>query len=180
MTNLKLGSRFPVYSYKHSGEFHRMWRQETLLDKTNDIIVVGKTRTKVIESSGKNWMTHDPSISFFFKNRFFNIMAMLRKEGVFYYCNMASPAVIDNEGLKYIDYDLDVSVNNKFEYKVLDRKEYEYHIKKYEYPKELVKVINHHFKILINMIESRSYPFNHEVIKTLYELLKKQDKRKRL
>ena len=80
MTNLKLGSRFPVYSYKHSGEFHRMWRQETLLDKTNDIIVVGKTRTKVTESSGKNWMTHDPSISFFFKNRFLILWQCLEKK----------------------------------------------------------------------------------------------------
>ena len=35
---------------------------------------------------------------------------MIREEGVSYYCNLASPFVLDNEALKYIDYDLDVKV----------------------------------------------------------------------
>lgn len=35
---------------------------------------------------------------------------MIRENGVSYYCNLASPAVLDKEALKYIDYDLDVKV----------------------------------------------------------------------
>lgn len=35
---------------------------------------------------------------------------MIRENGVSYYCNLASPFVLDNEALKYIDYDLDVKV----------------------------------------------------------------------
>lgn len=35
---------------------------------------------------------------------------MIREKGVSYYCNLASPYVLDDEALKYIDYDLDVKV----------------------------------------------------------------------
>lgn len=35
---------------------------------------------------------------------------MIRDNGVSYYCNLASPYVMDEEALKYIDYDLDVKV----------------------------------------------------------------------
>jgi Uncharacterized domain/protein associated with RNAses G and E len=35
---------------------------------------------------------------------------MIRDNGVSYYCNLATPYVLDKEALKYIDYDLDVKV----------------------------------------------------------------------
>ena len=172
MTQLKIGASFPIYSYKHSKELHRVWRMETLLDKTSDMVVLGKMKTKVIEASGRNWMTHEPSIGFFFKDKFFNIMAMIRKDGIYYYCNMASPAVIDEEGLKYIDYDLDVSINPNFEYRILDQQEFKYHAEKFNYSDNLIKVIKHHLSLLISMIEKREYPFNHDVVKKLYNVLK--------
>lgn len=172
MTHLKIGSNFPIYSYKYSKDIHRVWRLETLLDKSDHRVVLGKMKTKVIESSGRNWMTHEPSIGFFYKNKFFNIMAMIRKDGIYYYCNIASPASIDSEGLKYIDFDLDVSVNPNFDYKILDRQEFNYHTKKFNYPKPLIKVIEHHLNELINMIESRVEPFNHEQVMTYYQQLK--------
>lgn len=172
MTNLKLGSNFPIYSYKYSKEIHRVWRQETLLEKTNNRVVIGKMKTKVIESSGRNWMTHEPSIGFFFSDKFFNIMAMIRKDGIYYYCNIASPASIDDEGLKYIDFDLDVSVNPNFEYKILDRQEFLYHAKKFNYPKALIKVLEHHLKELTKMIDLRLEPFNHDYVMRFFKQLK--------
>ncbi len=35
---------------------------------------------------------------------------MIREKGVSYYCNLASPFLLDDEALKYIDYDLDIKV----------------------------------------------------------------------
>jgi protein associated with RNAse G/E len=35
---------------------------------------------------------------------------MIRKKGIYYYCNLASPAIMDNGAVKYIDYELDVKV----------------------------------------------------------------------
>ena len=61
---------------------------------------------------------------FFYKKRWFNIIAQLKPNGIFYYCNIASPYVIDEGILKYIDYDLDLRVFNDGAFKILDRNEY--------------------------------------------------------
>ena len=44
---------------------------------------------------------------------------MIRDNGVSYYCNLASPFHIDQEALKYIDYDLDVKVFTNGEKKIV-------------------------------------------------------------
>ncbi len=44
-----------------------------------------------------------------------------------YYCNLASPYDLDNEALKYIDWDLDVKVFTDGEKRLLDVEEYERH-----------------------------------------------------
>lgn len=51
----------------------------------------------------------------------------VKANGIFYYCNIASPYVIDEGILKYIDYDLDLRVFNDGAFKILDRNEYNYH-----------------------------------------------------
>ena len=38
------------------------------------------------------------------------MITQLKKDGVYYYCNLASPALYDREAIKYIDYDLDIKV----------------------------------------------------------------------
>lgn len=176
MTHLKIGAKFPIYSYKHNKEIHRIWREETLLDKTDSMVVLGKIKTKVIESSGRNWMTHEPSIGFFFNNRFFNIMAMIRKDGIYYYCNLASPAIIDEEGLKYIDYDLDVSIAPDFSYRILDRQEFKNHSDQFGYSKNLKKVVYYHLDLLLMMIKERTFPFDHDKVNAFYKILTKKEK----
>ena len=57
------------------------------------------------------------------------IYSMIRDNGISYYCNLASPYVLDQEALKYIDYDLDVKVFADGEKKLLDVDEYEIHKK---------------------------------------------------
>ncbi len=52
---------------------------------------------------------------------------MIRDNGTSYYCNLASPYYLDNEALKYIDYDLDVKVFADGEKRLLDVEEYERH-----------------------------------------------------
>ena len=54
-------------------------------------------------------------------------MCMIRNNGVYYYCNIASPYIIDGKAIKYIDYDLDLRVFADGSFKVLDRGEYNYH-----------------------------------------------------
>ena len=54
-------------------------------------------------------MTREPAIVYFHKKYWFNIIAMIREKG-FRITQSASPYVLDDEALKYIDYDLDIKV----------------------------------------------------------------------
>ena len=122
MKQLKIGSKLSIFAYKHNKELHRMWMSSEIIKKEKNLIILGNLRTKVIEANGKSWMTKEPSITFFSSKYFFNIIDMIKKDGIYFYCNLSSPSVIDSEGLKYIDYDLDVRVTPDFKYAILDEK----------------------------------------------------------
>ena len=71
---------------------------------------------------------------------------MLRPTGITYYCNLSSPYVKDSEGVKYIDYDLDVKVFPSGDKIILDRDEFEFNQVDYEYPEKLVQIVEKEMK----------------------------------
>ena len=78
---------------------------------------------------------------------------MIRDNGVSYYCNLASPFHIDQEALKYIDYDLDVKVFTNGEKKLLDVEEYEQHKEKMHYSDDIDFILKENvtFTLLIKI-----------------------------
>ena len=102
----------------------------------------GNEKTQVIEAEGNTWKTKEPAIMYFFKDKWFNIIAQLKKDGLYFYCNIATPFIIEEETIKYIDYDLDFRIFPNGDFTVLDELEYQYHKKIMNYPKELDKSIN--------------------------------------
>ena len=142
MKKLCIGDKLQIQCYKHNGKIHRAWDEAVLLDIKKDYMVFGNNKTKVTESEGSVWKTKEPAIMYFFRNEWFNIIAQLKKDGIYYYCNIASPFIIEDNTIKYIDYDLDLRIFPSGEYKVLDKMEYKYHKKLMEYSDELDVVIN--------------------------------------
>jgi len=161
-------SNIQIQSYKHDEELHRIWEKATVIEQTDKHVVVINKRTKVIESNGRFWHTREPSVTWFYKEHWFNIIGIIKKEGIHYYCNIASPYIIDEEALKYIDYDLDIKVIDDFSYNVLDRNEYNKHKNKMEYPTKLKNILEKELQYLKLMIENREDPFNHETITSYY------------
>ena len=95
MCNYQIGDRFIIHSYKHDGSIHRSWDEAILLDIKDDYLVFGNNKTKVVESDGRSWRTKEPAIMFFYKHSWYNIIGQLKKDGIYYYCNLASPYVIE-------------------------------------------------------------------------------------
>lgn len=172
--NLKTGEDIQIQSYKHDEELHRIWEKATIIDITDDGVVVANRRTKVIESNGRFWHTREPSVTWFFNNKWFNIIGIIKQTGIHYYCNIASPFVYDKEALKYIDYDLDIKVIEDFSYKTLDRNEYNKHKQKMEYPHKLKKILEQELSTLKSMIENREGPFNHQTVMDYYTVYQTQ------
>lgn len=161
---MNIGNNYMIHSYKHNGSIHRSWDEARLLDIKDDYMVFGNNRTKVTEADGRSWNTKEPAILYFYNNCWFNVIAQIKEDGIYYYCNIASPYIIEDNTIKYIDYDLDLRVFPDNTYKVLDKGEYKYHMKKMEYPKELDKILKNELNELIKIQKDKKGPFNTDEI----------------
>lgn len=56
---------YQIHSYKHDGSIHRVWEKSVLLDETDEYIILGNNKCKVIESDGRTWYTKEPAIIYF-------------------------------------------------------------------------------------------------------------------
>lgn len=173
MERYQIGDKFLIHSYKHDGNVHRSWDEAVLLDVKEDYMVFGNNKTEVIDSNGSSRKTKEPAIMFFYKDKWYNIVAQLKKKGLFYYCNIASPFIIEERVIKYIDYDLDLRIFPDGSYKVLDRNEYKYHKKKMGYSDDLDFILNKELERLIDAFLKEDVPFREEVVKHYYEIYQK-------
>ena len=179
MNKLCIGDKLQIHCYKHDGKVHRMWDEAIVLDVKKDYIVFGNNKTEVTETQGTWWRTKEPAVMYYFKDKWFNIIAQMKKDGIYYYCNIATPFIIEENTIKYIDYDLDLRIFPTGAYKVLDRMEYDYHKKIMGYSEELDMVINKALDELINMYKDNAIMFNSILNKTYseqYFKLKEEEK----
>ena len=173
MRQLEVGTRYNIHCYKHDSKIHRTWDEAILLDIKDDYLVFGNDRTRVVESDGRTWRTKEPAIMYFYTNRWFNIIGQCKKQGIYYYCNMASPFILDGNTIKYIDYDLDLRVFPDGSFKILDRGEYNYHKEKMNYPDEIDKILKFELNDLIDIARKKEFPFDSKVVLEHYEIYEK-------
>lgn len=178
MERFHIGANYQIQCYKHNGKIHRAWDEAVLLDIQKDYLVFGNQRTQVTEAEGSVWKTKEPAIMYFFKDCWFNIIAQLKKDGVYYYCNVATPYIIEDRTIKYIDYDLDLRVFPTGEYKILDKLEYKYHKKIMNYSEDLDFVIIKSLEELIDKYKNRVLMFDEKQNKKYYSKYEKIKKDK--
>ena len=174
----KLGDHLKIHKYKHDGQIHRCWNEATYLGENEDYMIFANYKTLVTEADGRTWKTKEPAIMYFSKHDWFNIIGQIKPSGVYYYCNIASPFVIEDDVIKYIDYDLDLRVFPDGSFKILDRGEYQYHKKKMKYSSDLDMILKHELTKLIDKCRAKEYPFSLESINHYYELYKVVDRSK--
>ena len=167
--NIKVGDKLKIHCYKHDGRLERVSDEAIVLDVNDELIVCGNYKTKITEDDGRSYKTKEPAILFFYKKRWFNVIAQLKKYGLFYNCNIATPYLIENNVIKYIDYDLDLRVFPDGGFRVLDRNEYNYHRKIMHYPQELHIILKSELSSLIEMKRENIGPFSKKSIEMYYE-----------
>ena len=82
MKNIYIGDNYEIQCYKHNSKIHRCWSEAVILDIKKDYIVCGNNKALVIESDGRTRKTREPAVMYFFKNKWFNVIAQLKKEGI--------------------------------------------------------------------------------------------------
>lgn len=169
MDNIKVGDKLEIHCYKHNGRLHRQWDEAVVLEINEEYIVFGNNKTNVVDSDGKVWKTKEPAIMFFFKNRWFNVIGQLKDYGIYFYCNIATPFLIDENVVKYIDYDLDLRVFPNGSFKILDRSEYKYHKRQMHYSNRLDFILKYELGCLIDMVRDKDFPFDKEKIEKYHQ-----------
>lgn len=166
-----------IISYKHDGELHRVWKNVCKIYEDDELVIIVNNKVDVIDGDGRKWKTREPAICYFFKKYWFNVISMIRSQDIYYYCNLSSPYVLDSEGLKYIDYDLDVKLFPNGETILLDKDEYDFNIKDLHYSKDIIDIITVNLDILFQMIKEKKDPFNNECILEWYQKFLKESRK---
>lgn len=169
---LKRGSKLIIHCYKHNGTLHRTWDEATVLFENEEMLICGNNKTIVTENDGHSHRTNEPAILFFYKKHWFNIIGQLKPYGLFYYCNIASPYLIDGNIIKYIDYDLDLRVFPDGGYRILDCNEYNYHRRIMHYPNIIDIIIKKELAYLIDLKKSMLGPFRKGQVEYYYKIYK--------
>lgn len=173
MLSIEKGKWIKIQGFKHDKTLHRTWDSVMVLECNEDFIVVASKSNRVTESDGRIWYTKEPAVSIFFFKEWFNVIAMIRGKEIYYYCNIASPSLIDHGIIKYIDYDLDLKLLPNGHIMGLDEKEYEFHRKKYGYSFNLDIVCRHSYLKVALMMEDKAFPFIDAKISEYYQLFEK-------
>lgn len=163
------GRWLKIQAYKHNGELHRSWSHGFVIEDNINYIVLVSVRSSVIEADGRKWHTREPAIFVFFKQEWLNVISMLKKDGITYYINVASPSVVHDKKIKYIDYDLDIKLFPDGFTKLLDQKEYEKHAFSLDYSDDIKEVLSLSVKNIYRMIQNREFPFIDEEIRAIYQ-----------
>ena len=173
-------STVTIKSFKHNGKLHRMWLENWVIPNAmlepqhQHMIVTINENTKIIESDGKEWTSRVPGVSFFIPNQWFNIIALIEKNGIRFYCNIASPSYFDGQTLTYIDYDLDVVLQANGRVLVLDEDEYARHKRIYHYSPLVQEKAEQGLAEVLAMIEKKESPFFDAAIMKYYSMWKQQ------
>lgn len=157
-----------VQAYKHDGLLHRQWSPAYLVKETDEYWAVASKASFVTESDGREWMTKEHAIFFLYKHRWMNVIAMMKENGITYYVNVASPTILDNGFLRYIDYDLDVKLFPDGGKKVLDEEEFQRHVQTYGYSKTLIEAITSSQQEIIKDMDERKSPFVDSLVMKLF------------
>lgn len=169
---------FLIKSFKHDGHLHRVWLENWPVPaeglkrehREHALQVFVNFQTRIRESDGREWTSRIPGVSFFLPGKWFNIVALLEEEGVRYYCNVASPFYQSGNVLTYIDYDLDVILNQKGDVYILDEDEYNKHRRQYHYSMEVEEKVKAGLDELLELVKGRREPFDDEAVRAYYRL----------
>ena len=162
------GHWLAIQCYKHDGTLHRAWDRGLVLANNDNFLVVATKRAKVIETNGRCWFTKEPAVTIFSKNEWWNVICMMKEDGICYYCNIASPALVNRNMVKYIDYDLDAKLLPDGNIRILDEKEYQRHKAMYKYSDDLDTVLRYQMQEILKKMKNHEFPFDDERTKSYY------------
>ncbi len=154
--------RVTVLVRRYDGTEHRRW-QANIVERRDSLIVLEGVFEGEVEHHLMGRINRGTrSVEYYWLDRYYNVFRLTEQSGTFrsFYCNISTPAELDNGVLTYVDLDIDVLVEPDFSYRVIDLDDFEANAVKQSYPEELQRRAHEALSELISMIEARQFPFD--------------------
>ncbi|MHA3825579.1 DUF402 domain-containing protein [Mycoplasma sp. BRA285] len=173
-SKLKVGSMINVQGYKHNGYLYRQWNSAKVVfhNKRHIVLFLKNTKVAEYEKDVNGWRYTENAIWFLPKDAMYNAIVLLKESGPYYYINMASKPIFEDNTIKFIDYDLDVKCYPDKELQVVDRDEFALHSREMKYSEELKNYLFKELTEVIEMYSEYQYFFNPEIINYYLDILR--------
>ena len=174
MNKVNINNEFiNIQAYKYDGTLYRQWNGVRIVASSKDYVIVLLNKTKVQELKNQKWVITQPILWLFSKNNFFNATLTIKENGFYYYANLSSPFFMEDETIKYIDYDYDIKKYPGKRFSIVDHNEFV--INKDWYDEDTKKVIYQNIVKLTKMSMNKESIFNElEMEKIIKKLILKK------
>ena len=125
MQKINIGHFVNVQAFKYDGNLYRQWNGVKIILNNDDYVCCLLNKTKVVEKEGQKWTIKEPTLWFFSKKYFFNTTILQRKNGLYYYINLASPFFYEDDTIKYIDFDYDIKIYPNKSFLIVDHVDFQ-------------------------------------------------------
>ncbi|WP_237670960.1 DUF402 domain-containing protein [Metamycoplasma hominis] len=168
----KMGQLTTIQVFKYDGTLYRQYEGAKIVANLTDFVVVLLMKTKVSEKS-INWVVSEPILFFFARNKFYNASITLNKSKENYiYINLASPFYIENEVIKYIDFDIDIKSYDDKDFSVIDWQDFKNSISQYNYSLKLIYKLYEELDFLYEQKQKGTGVFSKKLVNDLEKMLR--------
>ncbi|RIV16686.1 DUF402 domain-containing protein [Mycoplasmopsis gallopavonis] len=172
-SDAKVGKIINVQAYKHNGFLYRQWNGAKIIFNNKRHIVLFLKGTRVSESSKETsgWRYTESALWFIPKHEMFNSIVLFKKNvGSYYYINLTSLPIFEDNTIKFIDYDIDIKSYPGKSVQIVDHDEFEMNSKMMKYPFALKKEIFANVHKIYDLYNQKQYFFKHEIIQFYLEV----------
>lgn len=151
-----------VRACKYDGSEHRSWPAKILRQAGSLIVLDAVFDQEVIHELLGTIVNGTTSIEYYWLDRWYSVFRFSHPGGELrnYYCNVNVPPQFAGEVLNYIDLDIDILVEPDFSYQIVDLEDFEENALRYGYSEKVQKRARQALAELIDLIETRAFPFN--------------------
>jgi uncharacterized protein len=159
---MKIGEEIIVRSFKHGGRPHRTWRARLEAFEAPLIVLEAFFAEEVVHPILGRIEAGTPSREYFWTDRWYSVFRFGTPDGrlLNFYCNVGTPALLEDGALSFTDLDVDILVRPDLSYTILDEDEFDLHAEAYAYPPSYRERTREALRELVSLIEGRKFPFN--------------------
>lgn len=157
------GEEIIVRSLKHGNRPHRTWRARLEAHEGSLIVLDAFFDEEVRHPILGTIEAGTLSKEYFWTDRWYSVFrfgAPTCGDLLNFYCNVNTPARLEDGTLYFTDLDIDILVRPDLTFSILDEDEFERHAGLYSYPPEYRLRAREALDQLVSLIEGRQFPFN--------------------